>query len=210
MCFSAQASFIASVLLSGLGFISYKAAQSREHKLLALTPLLFGIQQGLEGLVWLMLPTVSLLARLPMYAYLLFAYCFWPVWVPWVMSLIEKNLVRRIAVYATLAVGALVSLFFVKSLLLYGAQAQIAHHHIAYSLNEPLSFFMAAFLSVLYLIATVLPFFLATDPLFWLIGGLLALSYLVSFLFYYHAIGSVWCFFGAVISSLIVLIVYKK
>lgn len=209
MCFSAQASFIASALLSCIGLISFAAARSRQQKLLACTPLLFGMQQACEGLVWIMLPSVTFLASVPTYLYLLFAYCFWPVWIPALIAYQETDFFRKLAIYATLAVGAVLSLFFLQSLIFYGAYAQIAHKHIVYTLNESISFFMNVFLSVLYLLATVVPFLITRNRLLWLIGALLAIAYLVSFVFYYHAIGSVWCFFGAIISSLIILIIYR-
>lgn len=210
MCFSSQASFIAAGLLSIIGFISIQLSRSKKEYLLALTPLLFAIQQALEGLIWIFLPQHTCLATLPTYGYLFFAFIFWPLWVPFIVINNEKGIWIKMALYTALAAGGLVSLFFARSLFIYGATATIAGNHISYTLGESLSFFMGAFLNCMYCIATVVPFFIARQPLFWLFGSLLSISYVISFIFYYQSFGSVWCFFAALLSSLIVYIIYSK
>lgn len=90
MCFSARASFTAAALLLPLGAVAVRRvlrerdASSRVP--LALTPLLFGLQQATEGLVWLGLapdPSPPAAALLPAasVAYLFFAYGLWPGWI---------------------------------------------------------------------------------------------------------------------------------
>ena len=103
MCFSSTASFSAAALLipiAALGVRRIPAGLAAERLPLALTPALFGLQQGLEGLVWLglepggseagdALPAVSVvpahggLAHAAALAYLFFAHAFWLVWMPW-------------------------------------------------------------------------------------------------------------------------------
>ena len=92
MCFSATASFLASGLLVAVGSATLaipRAEADRQRLPMALVPLLFGVQQGLEGVVWLGIEghpgasgadTATVVATL---AYLFFAYAFWPVWMPW-------------------------------------------------------------------------------------------------------------------------------
>lgn len=210
MCFSAHASFIAAGLLSVIGCISLYKADTWSKQLLAFTPLLFAVQQAIEGFLWLLLPHTSLLSSLFTYGYLFFAYMLWPVYVPFLILNQEKGFGIKIALYATFIVGVLIALFLGKSLLLYGATATIVKHQITYTLVEPISFFMSAFLTCLYAIATIVPFFIARKPYFWFFGTMLSITYLISFIFYYHAFGSVWCFFAALLSCSTIYYMYAQ
>lgn len=58
MCFSAEASFIASGGLAVIGGVSLVMAK-KEDKLLAVIPLLFSVQQAFEGVQWLYLDSGS-------------------------------------------------------------------------------------------------------------------------------------------------------
>lgn len=55
MCFSAGASFGASAILVVIGVASLRKVQTRAHLPFAAIPLLFGIKQAFEGVLWLML-----------------------------------------------------------------------------------------------------------------------------------------------------------
>ncbi|MCP9787953.1 hypothetical protein KBY99_03030 [Cyanobium sp. Maggiore-St4-Cus] len=90
MCFSAAASFSSAALLVPLG-IAAVARSWRDHRRellpLALMPVGFGLQQGLEGVVWLGLnhgPAAPLLKGGAL-AYLFFALALWPIWIPYVV-----------------------------------------------------------------------------------------------------------------------------
>ena len=56
MCFSATASFGASIVLSAIGVVSIKKVQHHYQCMFAAIPLLFAIQQFSEGILWLTLP----------------------------------------------------------------------------------------------------------------------------------------------------------
>jgi len=53
MCFSASASFIAGASLFAVGVATLKRARARAELPFAMIPLLFGIQQLTEGVIWL-------------------------------------------------------------------------------------------------------------------------------------------------------------
>ncbi len=55
MCFSPEASFTASAVITTVGIISLKKSQNTESKIMACIPLFFGLQQFAEGVVWLSL-----------------------------------------------------------------------------------------------------------------------------------------------------------
>ena len=53
MCFSATASFVAGTTLSTIGVATITKVKQRSELPFALIPLLFGIQQFIEGIIWL-------------------------------------------------------------------------------------------------------------------------------------------------------------
>ena len=53
MCFSATASFIAGVSLSVFGVATVKKAKRKAEIPFAMIPLFFGVQQIIEGMLWL-------------------------------------------------------------------------------------------------------------------------------------------------------------
>jgi hypothetical protein len=53
VCFSASASFIAGTSLCAVGVATLKRAEAKTELPFAMIPLLFGIQQLTEGVIWL-------------------------------------------------------------------------------------------------------------------------------------------------------------
>lgn len=84
MCFSAPASFLASVVLCAAGVATCRLARNKRQLLLAAIPLLFGIQQAAEGFVWLSFsyPALEPWRFFFAYLFLFFAFILWPIWVP--------------------------------------------------------------------------------------------------------------------------------
>lgn len=203
MCFSAQASFIASALLSVIGVASLKKCKKQQQKLLATVPLLFAAQQALEGIAWLALPNPEqqALATFATYGFLFFAMLLWPVWIPAVLFINEKTAQRKKYMIPSLTCGALFSATLLYFLVTLGAHASIINHHIVYTTG--LCKQLIAVGTAIYLLAAIPPFFITKLPNMRLIGFLAALSFLVSHLFYTQALVSVWCFFVALISILI-------
>ena len=84
MCFSAPASFVAAGLAGAAGLASLARVQSKAELPLAAMPLVFAIQQTIEGFLWLTLaneavgPTSSSLTE----AFLMFALVLWPIYAP--------------------------------------------------------------------------------------------------------------------------------
>ena len=53
MCFSATASFTAGLFLAGIAVVTLKSVRQTHELPIAAIPLLFGIQQLSEGVIWL-------------------------------------------------------------------------------------------------------------------------------------------------------------
>ena len=75
MCFSANASFGAGIILAVISVASLKKVQYPTHIYFAAIPLIFCIQQIIEGLLWLALtdPVYTSLEKVTTYSFLFFA-----------------------------------------------------------------------------------------------------------------------------------------
>lgn len=206
MCFSASASFITSGILLAIAIACLHATRTKSLKFFACIPLFFAIQQASEGIVWFGLNNqYDMLSSLGTSIYLFFAYFFWPVWIPLSMFLIENFLSRKKILFLLIMVG----ICFDIAVLLLGccsAGAEIVGSHLQYTIPglEPYSIV----LTTLYCIATILPFFVASHYLFWIFGTSLAVALAGSYWYYYTYVTSIWCFFAALLSMLVLLIVY--
>src|SRR6476659_11443927 len=96
MCFSAAASFSAGAVLLGIGALTVASAREPRELPFAAMPLLFAVQQLIEGAIWLTFdhgaPGIG--ADLTL-AYVLFSHVFWPVYVPLAVLLMERSAWRR-------------------------------------------------------------------------------------------------------------------
>lgn len=208
MCFSPSASFTAGTILTLIGIKSISDSK-KSTRLLACIPLLFAAQQVTEGIIWLMLlhhQEHELTLYIP-YIFLFFAFIVWPVWIPLsILPLVPKKRIRLMR--GILAMGILLSVYLSASLLYYGATAEIIHHHIYYYFE---SFFHLYWLGIfIYWCITVVPWFLTTDRLLWLLGSAAAISYCITYIFYTEFLVSIWCFFTAVLSVIIVFAVRSR
>jgi hypothetical protein len=94
MCFSAKASFIAATALTACGVASLKKTQKHAFKPLAMIPLLFAVQQLLEGIVWITInnhDADSIMHGVAVYGFLFFSSMFWPIYVPWALYIAEPR-----------------------------------------------------------------------------------------------------------------------
>lgn len=203
MCFSANASFTASALLLLCSIFSLKQAQ-KKHRMLAAIPLLFAIQQFCEGLVWLGLsrndyPIIAI------YSYLLFVDIVWPLWIPFSIRYAATKKSEKKAMQLPIIAGSLIAIISLIGFLNTSITASIEGHHIYYAISIPE--WLQIPLSLCYIIATLVPFFIVKMRYLAFMGTVLALSYITSLIFFYHYHLSVWCFFAAVISICTFLVV---
>jgi uncharacterized protein DUF6629 len=204
MCFSASASFVTSGVLSLTGTAAVREAKTSSRVLLAAIPLLFAAHQLAEGVVWLTLEAGdhARWQRPAMFSYLTVAKVVWPFWVPLSISVVERNPAHRKVLIPLLVIGAVSLLYQAYLLIAYPVSASISPgHHIHYEVASPPA---ARWLSgVLYFIPTVFPPFFCRLRLMQIVGlGVLG-SFIFSAIYFREALGSVWCFFAALISVLI-------
>jgi len=89
ICFSATSSFIASVALLGIGAVTIRQTTASAERPYAAIPLIFGVQQLVEGILWLELPAQSQATQMLAIAYMLFSHILWPIYVPLAVLAIE-------------------------------------------------------------------------------------------------------------------------
>jgi hypothetical protein len=208
MCFSAEASFAAGAVLLPAGLYCVRSALKKDRAYLALAcvPLLFGVQQFCEGLVWVGLENGNApLARGAALWFLFFALFFWPFWVPFSVASFEPRKGTR-QMLSVLALGALALGWALYAPVVFDPQGRlsvrVAHHSIQYDLHPLSSFALlpGEFWQLGYLASICGPLFASCDRRFRLFALTLAVSWLVSHLIYRYALESVWCFFAAALS----------
>lgn len=198
MCFSAHASFAASAVLVGTGMAAMRSAKVPSQKPFAAIPLIFAVQQGCEGLLWLSLsnPALSPWHAFPMHIYFFIAMAVWPLWLPFSVWLMEEVPSIKQKLMLPLAIGGLVFAYYALAQIMLGVQVNIACFHVEYMYEYPgVSWALAA-----YLLAVALPLFRSSWRYMPIVGGTLLLSLAVSMLFYRSFSLSVWCFFAAILS----------
>ena len=112
MCFSATASFIAGTALSVLGVATLRATRRKAEIPFAAIPLLFGLQQIVEGTLWLSFSFDAPQLNVAMtYLFSIFSHVLWPMFVPFSIGLLEAVPSRRKMIWGFQGVGLLVGLY---------------------------------------------------------------------------------------------------
>lgn len=210
VCFSATASFALSAVLGGVGAVSLLQNRNKEHQMVAAIPLLFSIQPAAEGIVWMTMsnPAQATLHRLATNAFLIVALMIWPLWMPLALRRAEGDSERRPLLTGLAGVGLFVAVFAGQELLRFPPTARIVGHSLTYGYGPGgLQYF--AYLAV-YIVPAALPFFVASLRHARIAGLVLISSLILSDIVQRDAITSVWCFFAAVFSGLIVWMGFQE
>ena len=209
MCFSATASFGAGLVLSTIGGVSIKKASSRSQIFFAAIPLLFAIQQTLEGFLWLALPNPALinLQHFTTYGFLFFAQIVWTVWVPLAMLTLEPKLERKQVLKLFLAIGLLEALYQVYCIFAYHVNSKIIGYHVSYILDYPAT--LKYLSGICYILPTIVSPFFSSIKRMWMVGTAILISCIITVILYTDYVVSVWCFFASIISITVLVIMYQ-
>ncbi|MEO8115037.1 MAG: DUF6629 family protein [Phenylobacterium sp.] len=201
MCFSPTASFITAAVTGLAGVIAMTRVRHPRELPLAATPILFALQQTLEGLLWLKLPLApdGPAAQALALGFLIFAECFWPLYAPLAVLAIEPENRRRRLILPWLAVGAAVSAYLLWQLLIGPHKAVILHDHMVYQTQQR----HIAAVGTAYLAAVSLPLLMSSRRTIQVLGTIVLVGCAVAYIFYWAAFQSVWCFFAAAASAVI-------
>lgn len=202
MCFSASVSYGAAAILLVTGAATTRGNPLKSHRMIAAIPILFGVQQAAEGIIWQTMGqgASSSFHQFAVFLYLTFVYVVWPSWLPWSLYNIEIIGTRKRILKILGVVGLGVSLLAVS--MIYGLEirAYVAGHSLAYSFPNLKKFWPAGIEFPLYLIPTMLPFFASSLRMVKRAGYLVFASLLLAQVVNQETTTSVWCFFAALIS----------
>lgn len=202
MCFSAFASFTAGTTLVAVGAITLKKAHRKTEFAYSAIPLLFGVQQLIEGVIWLSFDLgLPLLNPIMTFIYSLFSHVMWPIYVPLAALLLEPVRWRRTVLAAFLAVGAAVGLYLLVNMVRFPIESRPVGGHIEYA--SPHFYVVAVMAS--YLAGTCISMLFSSHRLVKVLGGAAILSFISAYVIYARWFISVWCFFAAVLSVIVLL-----
>ena len=200
MCFSATASFIAGTALSAAGVVTIRMTSRRAEIPFAMIPLLFGIQQLTEGMIWLSFRNESPLPNATLtFVYSLFSHVLWPIYIPFAVGLLETVPLRRKAVAACQIAGTAVGLYLLYFIVQFPVTSRVLEKHIAY--DSPHFYIVAVML--LYLTATCASSLFSSSRAIQIFGALSLATFMAAYAIHVATFFSVWCFFAAILSFII-------
>ena len=207
MCFSATASFTAGVALLGIGAVAAVRARRPAELPFALIPGFFGLQQLIEGALWLTFPDrAPHLNSMLTHLYSFFSHVFWPAYVPVAVLLLEPQAWRRRLLGAIALGGAAVSLYLLYFLLMDPVFSEVVGRHISYVSPH---FYVGAVMT-LYVLATCVSSLVSSCGTIRWFGAATFVALLAAYAFYAYWFISVWCFFAAVLSVIVLVHVFRR
>ncbi|MBU2084347.1 MAG: hypothetical protein KJ884_22445 [Gammaproteobacteria bacterium] len=214
MCLSAEVSFIAAAGLIPAGMLSMRQAWrgDRRYLPLATLPLLFGIQQLAEGVVWVagssqnteLIASASLL-------YMFFSWLAWPVWIPVSTFALEPARRKPYFLVFVIAGAMLGALQYIPYFAHDGwLNTRFLSHVIVYEGTELLDFVGRREITyAIYVSVVILPLLLSSVRGVRIFGFLAFGVLITTYTFFAYAYVSVFCFGGAVMSSYLVWMMYR-
>lgn len=207
MCFSATASLVTASMVGAIGVVSVRSARSKAELPLACIPLLFAAQQAAEGGLWLALeqgeagPWPWLFTQV----FLAFALVIWPVYAPAAAWLVEPDRRRRQIMQASFLVGVAVASFFLVQLMTLRNEGYISGSHILYRTDVE----APVLAGLVYMGAAVLALVVSSHRAVAVLGAIICVGALVTYAFMQEVFVSVWCFFAAA-SSFVILAHFQQ
>jgi hypothetical protein len=205
MCFSAGASFAVGASLIVPGVYAIKRTTSPGMVAFSSTILLLSFHQIAEGFIWLSLknPDFASWYKFALYGYSFISQPVWPVWVPLIIWLMETDPKRKKILSYFFIGGLAAALYMGYCLVAYNISAVAENGHIRYYRDFP---YLNIMRPINFITIAVTPF-LSTLPRTKLLASAMMASLIVSYLFFTNYLISVWCFFAAILSLLIILVI---
>ena len=189
---------MAGGVLSATGVATLAKAKTKKEIPFAAIPLLFGVQQTIEGALWISFGSQFWNVAMT-YGYSIFSHVLWPILIPCAVLLIEPDQARGRILRGFVAVGLLIGLYLLYSIIVDPVTSRIVNHSIVY--DSPYLYPTVSL--ILYLFAVCGSCFMSSHGIVRMFGALIFLAFLVSDWFYPTSFFSVWCFFAAILSVLV-------
>lgn len=196
MCFSATASFATGAALTLIGKSTIHHTKRKRELPFASVPLLLGIQQVTEGVVWLTFNSYPFVHTFATHTYAVFSQVWWPIYFPISLLLLEKNPERKKMMIVTAAVGFFIGLFLLYIILTSSVRSVIHNNSIGYYSSYSYTWIVGG----LYTLAVCGSALASSYKIINQFGIMLFISLIVSKLFFDATFFSVWCFFAAILS----------
>lgn len=209
MCFSETASFVAGSGLVAVGIGTVIAARHTSHLALAFVPILFGIQQIAEGFVWRDINSHKLVqGTLPASAtfYMFMAYVFWPIFLPFAVRLAESKKLRRAILSSIQAIGIAVGAYGFSGITNHSVDIHKVGGHVDYAYQIPFELT----LTLTYYAVVVLATLISSSKTIRVFGGFIAIGAPIASWITDHSMESVWCFFTAMASAIVLAHVIQE
>ena len=212
MCFSATASFTSAALLIPAGIYCLKESNRLDTRYwaFAILPLIFGLQQLLEGGIWLALThDLQVVAHKLALGFLLFSHVFWLGWIAYSSYLIESSSRSRLFFLLIALAGLIFGALMYLPLLINPEwlSVSIIKHSIRYELVFLSDGYVSQYvITAIYASVILMPLLLSSDRYHSMLGVMILLSGIFTAMFYGFAFISVWCYFAAIISLYIFLV----
>lgn len=198
MCFSATASFVAGGALGAAGAVTLREAKTRSHIPLAAMPLLFGMQQAVEGVVWVS-AGIPWLHAAAAFTYVMFSHVLWPTYLPLAVMTSEPPGRRRSVLGGFLVFGAALSAWLYSHIVSGPITATHTAGGIVYEMLLPnIPYGLAA-----YVFVTCFACFISSHKFIRVFGFALIGALAIALWAYHESFYSVWCFFAAILSLII-------
>ena len=201
MCFSPEADFTAGAAVAAVGVLTLRRVRVPRELIIGSLPLLFGLHQLVEGLVWLRLRSQASasVGSTAIEAYVVFAHAALPALVPVGFALLEPDPHRAARMWPLAVVGVLLGLYMLWQVTAYpvGAHAQV--RCVDYTTHTPSSYLIA----VLYVSVTCGPALLSSRPYLRWFGLLSLLGVIATAVVRADELTSLWCVYVAFVSVLI-------
>jgi hypothetical protein len=197
MCYSAEASFIAGGVLMATSIAIARTPKEKSGFALATIPAIFATHQFIEGCIWLSQgrPGMETLGTVAANLYVLIAYVFWPIFIPFAAYQMETCPRRRVAILVCQAIGLAVGLNYLIGMIQTPVAVSVYSCNLSYQVGSVWNIGPA------YLIAVSLPLLVSSHKGIAMFGvGVLATCAAGLYLEQIPSFPSVWCFFAAVLS----------
>ena len=128
----------------------------------------------------------------------------WPIMIPLSILLMEENIKKKKALRILSGMGITLAAYYASCLIFLNVSPKIMQYHIRYNNDFPQQIKWLVF--SVYLAVTIAPLFISSIKKMHWFGILMIISVSITAIFFTQFLTSVWCFFAALISGLIFLI----
>jgi hypothetical protein len=202
VCFSPEADLVGGLVIGAIGVDAVRhVGQRRDFLALASVPLLLGVHQLIEALVWLWLQghVPHGIGQVALWAYLLIAFVVLPVFIPLAVIALEPTRRRKLLMAPFAITGVVIAAVLLAAMVRGPVGVKLAPYHLAYSMRLPDGFLIVA----LYVVAVCGPLLLSGYRHVAIFGIVNLIAVIIIARLTVSGFASVWCGWAALSSAAI-------